>query len=114
MPQLTTAWDEMLVAKWYPGKFNVPYVAGMNVTGLPTTTFSVSNAISSANVYGSTQDTPLGDTPYTLVMWSTSMTAFYGDGGTGNVPNSDKLGGLVIKQVGDGDLDTPWISRDAF
>jgi len=50
----------------------VPYVAGMNVTNLPTTTFSVSNAVSSANIFGETGDVPLGSTPYTLVMWSTS------------------------------------------
>lgn len=93
-----TAWDEMLVSKYYPGQFNVPYVAGMNVTNLPTTTFSVSNSLASANVYGEVDnETPLGATPYTIVMWSSSMTAFYGDGGLGNVSNQDKLGGLVVK-----------------
>jgi len=44
-PQLKgvlSAWDEMLVAKTFPGLYNVPYVAGMNVTALPTNTFAVS------------------------------------------------------------------------
>jgi len=46
-----SAWDEQLVAKTHPGKFNVPYVAGMNVTSLATNTFSVSNSFSAANTY---------------------------------------------------------------
>lgn len=40
-----TAWDEMTVAKNIPGYHNVSYVAGMNVTNLPTTTFAVANSI---------------------------------------------------------------------
>jgi len=42
------------------------------------------------------------------------MTAFYGDGGTGSIPTSDKLGGLVIKQFEAADLDTAYISKDIF
>lgn len=34
----------MLIAKTFPGLYNVPYVAGMNVTSLPTNTFAVSQA----------------------------------------------------------------------
>lgn len=47
-----SAWDEMTVAKNFPGCHNTPYCAGMNVTALPTTTFSVSNSWSTANIYG--------------------------------------------------------------
>lgn len=46
----------MVVAKNMPGEFNVPYVAGMNVTNLPTTTFSISQSIESSNVYGDPTD----------------------------------------------------------
>lgn len=38
-----SAWDDMLVAKNWPGCHNVPYCAGMNVTPLATTCFAVSN-----------------------------------------------------------------------
>jgi hypothetical protein len=41
-------WDQMLIAKHYPGKFDVPYVAGMNVTtantGIVTSSFDISQA----------------------------------------------------------------------
>jgi len=30
-------------------------------------------------------------------MWSSSATAFFGKGGPGYIPASDKLGGMVIK-----------------
>lgn len=42
-----TAWDEMTLAKLSPGNTNPPYVAGMNVTQVPTMTFSVTNTLSS-------------------------------------------------------------------
>ena len=46
MKEQLTAWDEMTIAKNIPGCHNVNYVAGMNVTNLPTTTFAVSNSMS--------------------------------------------------------------------
>lgn len=49
-----SAWDEMVVAKNMPGLHNVPYVAGMNVTPLPTTIFSVSNSVSEAYIFNDT------------------------------------------------------------
>ena len=42
LKQVMSGWDKMLVAKTFPGLYNVPYVAGMNVTSLPTNTFAVS------------------------------------------------------------------------
>ena len=93
-----TAWDDMQVAKMHPGQFNVPYVAGMNVTNLPTNTFSVSNTFAETSVHGSAgSDTPLGKEDYLLLMWSPTMTAFYGDGAQGSFSQSEKLGGFVIE-----------------
>jgi len=86
----------------------------MNVTNLPTNTFSVSNTLSEANVYGSTTDSKLGSADYTLLMWCSSATAFFGDGKPGSIPSTDKLGGFVVKMVNATDLNTPWISRLAF
>jgi len=40
-------------------------------------------------------EVPLGSTPYTVIMWSSSMTAFFGDGGAGNIPSTDKVGGMI-------------------
>jgi len=69
----------------------------MNVTNLPTNIFTVSNTISAANRLTQTDDTPLGDGDYTLLMWSPAMTAFVGDGATGHFGTDTKLSGLVIK-----------------
>lgn len=110
-----SAWDEMCVAKNVPGEFNVPYVAGMNVTNLPTTTFSISQSIEGCNIYGETSDTqPLGTEPYLLVMWCPSMTAFQGPGGSGHIPTTEKLGGFAIKQFKLSDLETAFVNRNIF
>lgn len=68
-----------MVAKNFPGMQNVAYAAGMNVCNLPTNTFSVSNTFADGNHYGEVDDSPLGTASYTLIMWSSSMTAFFGD-----------------------------------
>jgi hypothetical protein len=98
-PQLQgvmSAWDEMLVAKTFPGRYNVPYVAGMNVTSLPTNTFAVSQAIQEARQISNSTDQPLGTHPYTLIMWCPAATAFFGAGADGQIPATSKLGGFFI------------------
>ena len=74
----------MLCCKYWPGRHNSPYVAGMNATNLPTSTFSVSSSITEAASLSltATNPTPLGTDAYTLIMWCPSFTAFYGDGAT--------------------------------
>lgn len=42
------------------------------------------------------------------------MTAFRGDGALGNLTESDKLGGMVVKMVDEADIDTPFIYRGVF
>jgi hypothetical protein len=91
-----SAWDDMLVSKAHPGQHNVTYVAGMNCTNLPTSTFSVSNSLAGSYMYGQAGTHPLGTGEYTLLMWSSSCTAFTGDGATGNITAADRLGGMVI------------------
>lgn len=44
---IMTAWDKMTLAKLSPGNTNPQYVAGMNVTQVPTMTFSVTNTLQS-------------------------------------------------------------------
>jgi hypothetical protein len=43
--EIMTAWDRMTMAKLSPGNSNPQYVAGMNVTQVPTMTFSVTNTL---------------------------------------------------------------------
>lgn len=97
--QVITAWDEMLCAKCHPGQYTTDYCAGMNKVNLPTNIFSVSNSHSSCYVFDGAYGTtavPLGTKDYTVIMWSSSMTAFKGDGYAANIPQSDKLGGMVM------------------
>ena len=90
----------MLVAKAHPGQFNPNYVAGMNNTNLPTSSFSVCNSFSTA-WSPDEQYISLGKTEYTLLMWSPSCTAFSGTGnGTnGNIAIDTKLGGFVMATI---------------
>lgn len=113
---LMTAWDEMLVAGAYPGQFNVRYVAGMNCTNLPTSTFSVSNTFSESHVKGddTTATHPLGTNDYTLIMFCPSATAFNGGTESWSIPNSDKLGGLTIVQYSGNQLDDPHVDKNLF
>jgi hypothetical protein len=77
----------MLVSKVFPGRYNTPYVAGMNVTNLPTNTFSVSNSIADAAYLDSSASTePLGTREYTLIMWCPVMTAFNGTDSSVTIP----------------------------
>lgn len=92
----------MTVAKHYPGRFNAQYVAGMNVSSLPTMTFSVSTTFSECNSHGHPNPEPLGTHDYLLVMYSTSQTAFFGTGDTGDMTKAEKQGGLFLKQFGPG------------
>lgn len=69
----------------------------MNVSSLPTMTFSVSNTFSESNVHGSGDPADLGSYDYLLIMYSTSQTAFTGNGGAGNIDSATKQGGLVLK-----------------
>lgn len=108
----------MEVAKHLPGQYNVPYVAGMNVTNLPTTTFSVSNTIATANIYGDVPvDANLGTTDYCVLMWmpiATSINGFEMGGDRPSIPSSDKLGGFSIKMWNNTDIDTPYYNAGIF
>jgi len=75
-----------------------PYVAGMNCVNLPTNKFTIAGSFDTCNVYGDGGEVPIGTADYTLIMWSSSATAFYGKGGDTYIPSTDKLGGLVLKQ----------------
>lgn len=83
----------------------------MNVTSLPTTTFNISQTYAEAyRLNGSVGATPIqedlgSNSDYLLLMWLPIATFTYGSGGPNNIPTSDKLGGLVMKQVVSQDLD---------
>lgn len=104
----------MLVSKAHPGQFNVPYVAGMNNTNLPTTCFSVSNSVTEAIADDETAATHLGLQEYLLIMWCPAATAYHGDGLTAHIPITDRLGGFVITQIGEDHADDQWICKDSF
>lgn len=107
----------MLYAKFHPGQYNVDYVAGMNNVSLPTNIFSVSNTYSEAKTWGGAYVTApehLGRRDYTVIMWSSSMTAFSGDGAMGMIPSSDRLGGFAMFQMDEAYIDSPFISRSTF
>jgi len=87
----------MCYSKEYPGEIECPYVAGMNTLSLPTTTFPSPLSVAEANKLGDTGGEPLGSYAYLLLMWCPAMTAIFGSGKAGEVPSSEKLGGLVIK-----------------
>lgn len=74
---LLDSWSAMLVAKHYPGKFNVPYVAGMNYssnyTGVCTTSFS---ALETVVPGPSTQVAELGSKKYLVMGFCPQITAF--------------------------------------
>lgn len=106
-----SAWDEMTVAKNMPGIHNVPYVAGMNVTSLPTTTFSISNSISTCYSITQGHDVPIGSEDYTFISFCPAMTAYHGVGTPGLMPASDKVGGMIIVSMSASDLETPWLRR---
>lgn len=112
--EVLTAWDQMLVAKAHPGQLNTSYVAGMNNTNLPTTTFSMSNSFKDVNTYGSSYNEPLGTESYTLIMWCPAATSFFGDGSHTSIATDTRLGGLIIKQVSESDLGAQFISKQSF
>jgi hypothetical protein len=75
-----TAWDEMFLAKAKPGQIECPYVAGMNITSLPTATFSVAHTVSKVGKLQIVAGRPtyseeeLGSTDYTMLLWCSSAT----------------------------------------
>jgi hypothetical protein len=54
--QVLSAWDRMVVAKNYPGQFDAPYVAGMNVCSVPTSTGRVATTFDQAFEFGGAGD----------------------------------------------------------
>jgi len=40
-----SAWDKMMLAKYYPGRVDAPFVAAMGLPPLPTGTFHVGHDI---------------------------------------------------------------------
>jgi hypothetical protein len=106
----------MTIAKNYPGQFDAPYVAGMNVCSVPTSTGRVATTFDQAFEFGGTGETEskIGTQDYLLIAWCPSTTAFFGDGGTSNIPASDKLGGLAMQQFKAADFGTPALSRSFF
>jgi len=113
----------MAVAKCIPGSINASYVAGMDVTALPTQVFSVSNALGSAHTMSSIEDEnnqslPLGTKDYTLIMWCPSTTARHGidsqKGSINYISPSSRLGGMVVLQSDQTHLAYPVLDQLSF
>lgn len=113
--EIMTAWDKFTMAKLSPGNSNPQYVAGMNVTQVPTMTFSVTNTLESCYMVDIDTSTgtstftiqPIGTAPYLFLFWIPAATAYHGPGGGGYISTSDKLGGLSVIQVTAAAMDTP-------
>jgi len=95
----------MAIAKCIPGSVNAAYVAGMDVTALPTQVFSVSNAMGEALCYSSDpalnhETRPLGTMDYTLIMWCPATTARHGimsdKSHTPYIAPTSRVGGMVV------------------
>lgn len=87
----------MLAAKHAPGRFNAPYVTGMNVssarTGILQNNFTISEALS----LGVTN--PIGTSDYVIILYAPALSFLFGPGGAGLLPTNSKLGGLSISQI---------------
>lgn len=88
----------MLTAKHFPGKFDVPYVSGMNNstfhTGLIDNIFTVNSAYNHDT--GGVSANTLGSASQMLICYCPTLSALYGTG-SGFATNV-KLGGLVMIQ----------------
>lgn len=121
-----SAWDEMFLAKSAPGKIECPFVAGMNITSLPTATFSVAHGISQMGKLDSTDTTGnvpnyvqanLGSSDYILMCWmpvATLCQSYKTIDHPHAINKSTKLGGLSIVGIDSSDLDTTFFGRDVF
>lgn len=104
LTEVLDAWDAMLAAKHWPGRYNVPFVSAMNISsnhvGVIHSNFSRTQCVDETNT-----SLPMGTKDYTIIMYCPSMSVLYGPGGAGNIPATSKLGGLVIRQVTSPSLD---------
>jgi len=86
--RVLSAWDHMLLAKHFPGEFQAPYVAGMNVLPIPTgvaaSSFRLDTAVQSSNLDGARA--AIGSNTYLLVAFAPSFTTYFG--GNHGPPNN--------------------------
>jgi hypothetical protein len=98
--QMLSDWDLFTVARAFPGSVNAPYLNNMTVMPLPTGTFSISRAFSTA---GNTAATPAAETigtqTYVAVFFCPALSSFFGPNGTGNLSNSTRVGGFGMFQT---------------
>jgi len=94
--KILTQWDAMMVAKHFPGQYDVPYLQGMGVstahTGIISTPYSAQNCWD--YTIGSMQ--PPGTRKFQILAWCPILTAYYGDGSAGAFPTNSKLGGAMF------------------
>jgi len=88
----------MLVAKHFPGKYDVPYVAGMNMssahTGILSSQFSIANMYDADTALSA----PCGSKRYQIIAYCPVLTAMNGNAAFGT---TTKLGGLTTMQTDD-------------
>lgn len=98
LPEVISDWERMLIAKHFPGRYNVPYVTDMNVTtqktGCLDSAFNVAQCADTAN-YGNLY--PFGSYWYVVVAFCPVLSGYYGPGNSGTLSTSVKLGGLSIQ-----------------
>lgn len=121
--EVVSALDRMQEAKLNPGQCSTPFVAGDNVTSLPTGVCTVANAVAecvSLNSLGELGGMyPIGGDVYTFIIQCNSMTAYHGPGGqsAAGIPYHQpdtKLGGMVIVQLAQAQMDLGFLRKDIF
>lgn len=93
-----TDWDQMLLAKYFPGEIDAPFVAGMNTLPVPTSTFHVSTEISIAPKADTSIDGnrfALGTQKFCVLAFCPSITSHLGTNGS---MDGERLSGLQILQ----------------
>ena len=78
---LLSAYDQMVMQKYYPGTAVTPYVAVMNIMTSPSVTFTCASAQTETEVIGSSlQSEPLGTADYTIIAFCPILSILHGRG----------------------------------
>jgi len=105
--------DRFMLARYYPGEIQTPFMNSTNRIPIPTSTFHSNYSISSCSL-ASNQDGPafpLGTSPYLMLAFCPTLSLALGTGSGFAYPTTTHLSGLYITQ---GDLSQGALYRDGF
>jgi len=94
---LLSAYDKMVMQKYYPGTEATPYVAGMNVMPSPSVIFSANTSLTQAEDTSSNSNAvDIGTRDYLVIAFCPVMTLLHGSGGSGRYATTEKLSGMLV------------------